>query len=285
MTWKKVLLVLAVLLVPYVVLCPIVNEPFYRFVMFHNRDRSAPAAFELQAVSAATGATVKALTLRSANGKSIKAWFFENPNKNSKRVFLFSHGRGGNARRYLPDVLHLLALDSSVLLYEYQGYGPSEGSASIEAICDDAVASYDYLVEKEHREPQDIVAFGQSLGTGVSGELSQRRKVAGIILHSGYTSLARVGKDQTLVLHIYPDFLFPKQVLNNVAVFSKPHPPLLIIHGKLDQLIWYRNAEDLFATAVEPKMLYTVPNGGHCAFGTPSEFNKAIKDFLVKNRL
>jgi fermentation-respiration switch protein FrsA (DUF1100 family) len=117
----------------------------------------------------------------------------------------------------------------------------------------------------------------------VTGQLAARRKLAAVILHSGFTSILRAGRDRFAWLRLYPDDFFPKQILDNAAVFSRPHPPLLIIHGDRDPMVSINNATDLYRQAAQPKTLLIVPGGGHSFFCY--QVQNAVADFLHKYNL
>lgn len=170
-------------------------------------------------------------------------------------------------------------------MYDYQGFGRSQGSATVEGTCEDAVAAYDYLIQHEKRTAKDIIAVGESWGSGVTGQLVMQREVAGVIMHSGFASLVSAGRHRFFWLRLYPDWSFPKNLrLDNMAVFSKPHPPLLIVHGKTDIVIPCQEAKLLFERATEPKTLFLLPLG-HCTFGKGNEFSVVVRRFLQENHL
>jgi len=262
----------------YMVLWP-GNQALYDLILFPIPDPRTPsvdAQFQqLQPV------TKKDVAFRSADGRLIHGWFLELPG--TRKVFLYSHAKGNNIYGKIHIAQNLLLCGGSVLMYDYQGYGLSEGKPSVVHACDDAVAAYDYLIEKEHRKGKDIIAFGESFGCGVTGQLVEHRTVGGVILHSGATSLMRAGRDTLPWLRLYPDWSFSGQLLDNVAVFSNPHPPLLIIHAKKDRTLSAENAQDLFSKSIQPKSLLLLPEGGHCSFGKSDEVIVAIKDFLKQH--
>jgi len=259
----------------YLVLAPS-NGALYDLILFPVPDPRTPNVdAQFQALKSITK---KDVTFRSADGRLVRGWFLELPG--TKRVFLYSHGKGNNIYGKIHIASDLLLCGGSVLMYDYQGYGRSQGKPSVVNACDDAVAAYDYLIEKEHRKGNDIIAFGESLGCGITGQLVAHRTVGGVILHSGATSLMRAGRDTLFWLSLYPDWSFSGQLLDNIAVFSKAHPPLLIIHAKKDKTLCFRNAEDLYGKAIQPKSLLVLPEGGHCSFGQSDEVIVAIRDFL-----
>jgi fermentation-respiration switch protein FrsA (DUF1100 family) len=165
-------------------------------------------------------------------------------------------------------------------MYDYQGFGMSQGKPSIEGACDDATAAYDYLVNKAGHQPTDIIAIGESFGSGVTGQLALRRQLSGVVLLSGFASIMSAGKDTFFWLKFYPRFLFPRQIMDNVSVFEGKHPPLLIVHGKTDRIIACTQAMELYNRASAPKRLLLFPEG-HCTYGKTDAFMKTLRSFIL----
>ncbi|MFY0022366.1 hypothetical protein ABTQ05_20790, partial [Acinetobacter baumannii] len=86
----------------------------------------------------------------------------------------------------------------------------------------------DYLIASEHRTAHDIIGYGESFGSGVTGQLLKRRSLAGVIFQSGFASLKTAARDTLFWLQFYPDWMFPAQMMDNEPLFTRPHPPLLI---------------------------------------------------------
>lgn len=266
----------------YLVLLPR-NQALYDLLVFPCPDPRTPNVDGKFDQLKSVGITKKDVVFRSANGRLLRGWFIELPG--TKRVFLYSHAKGNNIYGKIHIARNLLLCGGSVLMYDYQGYGRSEGKASIDNACDDAVAAYDYLNQRENRDTKDIIAFGESMGAGVTTELVQRRTVGGVILHSGFSSLMSAGRETLPWLRLYPDWCFPRRILDVVAVFRKPHPPLLLIHGHDDTVTCVKNSEEIYSQALEPKTLVVLPDVGHCSFGKSNEAVDAIKNFLKQNHL
>lgn len=257
----------------YFALSPLIAMPLYNHMAFFPTTQNLDASGPIGQLEKLFHVEKKDVYFKSANGSKLHGWLFRNPR--AKRVIIFSHGNGGNIAHRLPNLLSLLKADTSVLLYDYEGYGLSEGSPDIVRIREDGVAAYDYLVNDEHYSPNDIVLFGESIGTGVSSYISSQRKVAGIILQSGYTSLITAGKDHLPWLHLYPNSFFPPD-LDCVAVMKKPHAPLLLLHGDEDSVLPSRYSQEVFKEAVAPKQLIIVKGTGHNNLALPDQ--KAYMD-------
>ena len=280
---KLLAVCVASMVVLYLVLSPF-DLLLYNLIMFPCPDPRIPNVDKKLDELRLYNAKVKEVSFRSKNGRLLHGWFVELPN--TRKVFLYSHGKGNNIYGKIHHIPLLLLCGGSVFIYDYQGYGKSEGRITLDGACDDATAAYDYLVNQEHRTGKDIIGFGESFGCGVTGQLSIRRKLAAVILQSGFSSLLRAGRDNLFWLRWYPESAFPYCLkMDNAAIFGKPHSPLLIVHGKKDRILPFANAEDLYSTAVEPKRFYVVSDGGHCCFGTTSQFVQAVKSFLVDNQI
>lgn len=266
----------------YFGLSPQVAWPLYNALLFqpgHNMGADAP----WMKLEKEFDVTRKEVWFAAADGTRINGWFFKLPGK--KRVFLVSQGKGGTLKNRSGVVRMLLRCGGSVLVYNYRGYGLSKGEPTLAGVCQDAEAAYDYLKNEEGFSPDEIIAYGESFGSGVTGQLVHTRKVGGVIIQSGFSSLVRASRDVLPWLRLYPDFCFNSRDLNNVAVFSKPHPPLLIIHGRKDNLVSCQNAIDLYQSSIEQKTLLLLPYGDHGSFGKGNDYFIAVENFLNRNNL
>lgn len=204
---------------------------------------------------------VEEVTFKSADGKNLKGLYFKR--EGSNQVLLVSHGNAGNVAHRLAHVIHMLNLGASVLLYDYQGYGQSEGEPSVKGIVEDGVAAYDFLTKEKGWKASQVIAYGESLGCAVTCQIAKQRDVKGIVLQSGFASLPGAARDRFIWLNLFPDFTFPQPQLNNCQILACTHAPLLIIHGDKDNILPVKYADQMFAAAVEPKRMVKLKNSGH----------------------
>ena len=269
-------------LVIYVCLAPCIAWPLYNAILFQP-SHGLESETEWCKIESDFAVKREMISFPAADGTDIEAWFLRLPD--AKRVFLVSQGKGGSLYRRAGMARMLLRCGGSVLLYNYRGFGKSGGSPSLDGVCLDAIGAHDYLVQRQGFSSGSIIAYGESFGTGVTGQLVSKRKVGGVILQSGFSSLLRASKDCLPWLQIYPRYCFPNQIMDNVAVFSKDHPPLLLVHGRKDRLVQCKNAEDLFSAAAAPKTLLILHEGDHGSFGKGNEYFVAMQNFLRKHHL
>jgi len=266
------------LLLYYVALSPFVAAPLYNMMLFHPTMTGPFGAHKI------IGTKIENVFFNSTNGVQLHGWYLQAANsKHSKHVVLVSHGNGGNLTNRIPLIAMLLRDGVSVFTYDYQGYGRSAGSPSVEKMCEDGDAAFDWLISEKGYADHDVVVFGESLGTGVACQIAARRHVAGIILQSPYTSIVDLARQKILWLRLYPAALFPQQQLNNAQILSQPHAPLLLVHGMKDRLIPFSHSEEIYHLAVPPKTFIQLPDAGHNDMYDINfdQYNSAVRQFLT----
>ena len=275
---------LIVLVITYVLLSPLMLAPLYDWMLFHpDREYHFAVDKPLQKIAAKFKTHKQDILIPVSNKRKIYAWYFREPT--AERTFLISHGNGGNICYRLALISALLKY-GSVLIYDYEGYGKSEGVPSRQAICADGLAAYDYLVNSQHIRPKDVILYGESLGCSVSCHISKYRPVGGLILQSGWASLLEAARDRFILPRLYPDCLFAEPLLDNTVVLKRPHPAVLLIHGQQDKILPCRYSQELFAHACEPKQLVLLPNASHNNIGIEdnSLYFQSILNFLASIR-
>jgi fermentation-respiration switch protein FrsA (DUF1100 family) len=195
------------------------------------------------------------LKLNSTPEVQISAIYLPNP----KAVYtiLYSHGNAEDLGDTRPILTKLQNLGFSVFGYDYQGYGTSQGKPSESATYKDIEAAYNYLTQKLGISPQKIIIYGRSVGGGPSVELASRKPVAGLILQSTFISTFRT----VTVIPIVPFDKFA-----NLNKIKQVNCPILVMHGKADEVIPFWHGEKLFATAKEPKLSLWIENADHNNF-------------------
>ena len=212
------------------------------------------------------------LKLASSDGVNISATYLPNPEANF--TVLFSHGNAEDIGDDQPLLERIRAAGFSVFAYDYQGYGTSEGRATERHTYEDEDAAYNYLVQSVHVQPNKIIAFGRSVGSGPACDLASRRQVAGLILESAFTSAFRV---MTRIR------VLPFDKFDNLRKIKSVHCPVLIIHGTQDSVINSSYGKELFAAANEPKQALWVEGATHndVAFVGGAGYFGTLKTFAV----
>lgn len=197
------------------------------------------------------------LTLKTADGLSIAAWYV--PHAAAKGTVLFCHGNAGNIADRLESLKSFHYLGYNVLIFDYRGYGRSEGKPSEPGLYRDAEAAWRYVVETRATRPESVVLFGESLGGAVAIDLAARHTPGALVVQSTFTSLVDIGQRQYPFL---PIGLLCTQRYASIDKVLSITCPKLFIHGTQDELVPLANGRRLFDAAAEPKDFLQTP-GGH----------------------
>lgn len=272
---RNLILAFLLLLSFYCAISPVVAMPLYDKMLFFPTKQ-----FETDFDNLA-GFAKEDSTFTSANGSKLHAWYIPVPH--SRGTVIINHGNAGNISYRVPLMELFLKQKLSVLAYDYQGYGKSEGTPSIDHVCEDGLAAYDFLTKECGVESKKIIVYGESLGGGVASYIAANRKVEAIILQSAFSSLPHIARLKMPLMRFYPNFFFPKNCMDSASLLSVEHAPLLIVHGENDTIIPVSEAHKLFDAAVEPRKLVTIENANHNdMYGSQYEasLSSAIVDFL-----
>jgi fermentation-respiration switch protein FrsA (DUF1100 family) len=152
-------------------------------------------------------------------------------------------------------------LGANIFIYDYRGYGKSEGSPSEAGVYVDGVAAYDYVTEQLAPPGVPIVLWGRSLGGAVATETATQRHADGLILESTFTSA------HEMATSLYPFLPFVGSLIRSTFDSeSRVHTldiPSLHIHGDEDRIVPLELGQKLFAAAQGKKDLYIIPGAGH----------------------
>ncbi len=220
--------------------------------------------------------TVQDIWLTSADGTKLHAWWYPQPR--AERALLFCHGNGGNLSHRQESIAELRdALDVSVLIFDYPGYGRSEGEPS-EAGCYAAGdAACDWLAQQVPAEK--IIFFGESLGGGIATDLAVRRPHAALVLDKTFTSIPDMAQQMYPFL---PARWLVRHRYDNLEKIARCTGPVFIGHGDSDTLIPYAHGERLYAAAREPKRFFLMKGIDHNDGITP-ECLASLAEFLKQN--
>jgi len=196
---------------------------------------------------------------QSADHTKLHGWYIAH--KNPRAFVVFCHGNAGNIThrehilRSLRDVVGV-----SVLIFDYRGYGRSEGKPNEAGILADARAARRWLAKRAGVVEKQIVLMGESLGGAVAVDLAADGGARGLILESTFTSLPDVAAYHYPWL---PVRWFLHTKLNAAQSIKRYHGPLLQTHGDRDRIVPYQIGRRLFEAANGPKQFITIPGGDH----------------------
>jgi pimeloyl-ACP methyl ester carboxylesterase len=196
--------------------------------------------------------------LTAADGTAIHAWWV--PRNGARGAILFCHGQQGNLSHRGAVLQRLQRLGLSMLIFDYPGFGRSEGSPTEQGCYDAADAAYDWLIEQKRIPPEEIVVLGKSLGGGIATDLASRRDCRALVLVMSFTSIPDVGQH---LLPLVPAKLLMRNRFDNLAKIEKCRCPVYLAHGADDWKIPASHSEKL-RDAVKGRCRYhCMPGVGH----------------------
>ncbi|MBU0908081.1 MAG: alpha/beta hydrolase [Proteobacteria bacterium] len=224
------------------------------------------------------GLKYRSVTFATADNVNLDAWFI--PAAEAKGVILFCHGNAGNISHRLEtiDIFHRLGY--STFIFDYRGYGKSEGTPSEAGTYLDVEAAWDYLVSREKITPSQIIVFGRSLGGAIAARLCSRKEPRACILESTFTS----AKDMAAAMYpFFPGRLLCRFQYNTETAVSKIRCPLLIIHSPDDDIVPFSHGRRLFAAAHAPKTFLQISGNHNAGFLLSAvRYKNGLEDFLDK---
>lgn len=236
---------------------------------------------EIETTPDELGLPHEVLDLRASDGTRLSGWYLPAPgSEGERRVVLYCHGNAGNVSGRLDRAIAFHRhLRVDVMLFDYRGYGESEGRPSEEGTYRDARAAYTFLRKSKGFPPERIVLFGESLGAGVAVQLATEVATAALVLESPFTSIPDMARE------VYPWVPFAQWVrtrYDNIEKIASVHAPLLVIHGTRDPTVPFAHGERLFRAGAEPKRLLAVDGAGHtdASFVAEEAYWRAWKDIL-----
>lgn len=176
------------------------------------------------------------------------------------RLLLFCHGNAGNISHRLDNVRLLQQRGISVFIFDYRGYGRSNGRISEKGFYLDSEAAYQVARKWAEGKKAKLIVFGRSLGGIAATHLGATQGCDGLILESTFTNMgAMAGAHYPLP---FAERLF-KHRLNAVGEIAQVSAPILFFHGDDDRIVPIRLGRQLYEAAPNPKEFVTLPGAGH----------------------
>ena len=188
----------------------------------------------------------------------LKSWFLEKDLKKNKTILYF-HGNAGDLTNRVHKLNELNKLDVNILIISWRGFSGNPGKPTEKNLYNDARKSVEWLNETGVTN-KNIILYGESLGTGVATELGQNNSFSGIVLESPFTSIADAAK---IYYPYLPVNLLLKDRYDTIKKIKNIKIPVLIMHGKKDNIVPFFMGEKLYQMANEPKYKYFSEEDDH----------------------
>jgi fermentation-respiration switch protein FrsA (DUF1100 family) len=230
----------AVLLIAYVALALLLFLMQSRFLYYPVR--------EISCTPAELGLDFEDVTFTTTDGLKLNGWHI--PALDSRFTVLFCHGNGGNMMHRLDSINIFHNLGLNCLVFDYRGYGHSEGRPTEQGTYLDAAAAYRWLTEDKKIQPQDIIIFGRSLGGTIAAQLARNVDAKALAIESTFTSYVDIGRKFYWYM---PVRLFARFSYDTIDYIKDVHCPVMVIHSANDEIVPFEFGRRLYETANEPK--------------------------------
>jgi pimeloyl-ACP methyl ester carboxylesterase len=210
------------------------------------------------------GVEFESVKIVNPEGIQLHGWWVPQLNPDSLHL-LYCHGNAA----VLSDLAHVAKIfydwGFSVLFVDYRCYGLSQsGKLSEEGLVEDAIAGYDWLVQKTGKSVD--VVWGHSLGSSIAANVATQRSVPSLILEAPFESIASMAKQRFPWLPIFPQ-LIPNQFATGLYVKNyKINTKTLVIHGVTDSVVPYNQGEKVFSLIDKDKQFISIPSMDHSEF-------------------
>lgn len=232
---------------------------------------------DLIATPSERGLAWEDVSFRAGDGTPLHGWFI--PGK-GRGTLLFCHGNAGNISHRLDslEIFHKLGL--SVFIFDYRGYGRSEGKPTEAGVYSDAEGAWRYLTGARAIPPGEIVVFGRSLGGAVAAWTAEYFNPAGAILESTFTSLADAGRRHYFFL---PVSLIVGDAFNTLGRMGNIRCPVLLASSPDDEIVPGGHGRILYEAASEPKQFLPLKGDHNWGFiYTGKAYTEGLEAFLSK---
>ena len=244
-----------------------------RYIFFPTR--------ELEADPSLAALAYEEVAFATENRRTLHGWFIPGTPEGNGITWLWLHGNGGNISHRVDELAMIhQRLGVNILIFDYQGYGRSEGKPTEQGTYQDARAALGYLATRPDVDAGKVVYFGRSLGSAGALNLAVEMPPLGLILVSPFSSVEDMAR---LSYPFLPVGWLTRGRYDSLSRIQLFRQPVLIVHGLLDELVPVAQGIKLFDAANEPKRFQALPEAAHNDTETKggSEYWDAMERFMA----
>ena len=242
----------------------ILTYTFQRSLLYHPMENNYPSNQVLN--------EIKKIRIKTSDGLDLLSWYHKKKNNNYKTI-LFLHGNAGSLDNRIHKIKHFNDMQINFLIVAWRGFSGNEGNPTEKGLYEDARSAVRWLKLNGIQE-DNIIIYGESLGTAVAVEIAQNKNFAGLILESPFTSMINAGKSKYPFLPV--KFLLKDKYESNIKM-KNINIPILIMHGKVDNIVPFYMGKKIYELANEPKFFYFSEYDDHMM-----EYNQNLLNSLKK---
>tara|TARA_B110000261_G_scaffold88211_1_gene100675 strand:+ start:2448 stop:3290 length:843 start_codon:yes stop_codon:yes gene_type:complete len=217
---------------------------------------------------------IEKVKITTSDNINLLGWFHKKNLEKFKTIVYF-HGNAGKLENRTHKLNHFKDMNVNFLIISWRGFSGNDGKPFEEGLYDDGNSAIEWLKNTGLVE-QDIIIYGESLGTGIAIEIAQNKNFAGLILETPFTSMTEAAKN--FYPYIPVNLLLKDKYQNNQKI-KNINIPVLIMHGEADQIVPFWMGKKIYEIANQPKYSYFTKYDDHMM-----EYNEklvfALKTFV-----
>ena len=219
------------------------------------------------------------LWFTAGDGVRLHGWLFAAPERDAPLI-LWCHGNAGNITDRAPMAAEFARRGVSAFVFDWRGYGKSEGRPSEGKLYLDALAAYDFATAS--LGAKSIVAYGESLGGPYAAYVAKERKVRAVVIENSFPSLAALGN---ALYHPIPLGWFAPLAMNTASWLNEAGVPVMVLHCRRDEVIPFALGVKLYDALRVPKEMVICETGGHCEMATvePERYYHSVVRFAKQS--
>ena len=224
------------------------------------------------------------VVFKTTDGFKLSGWYITA--NNSKLTLLFCHGNAGNIAHRLDSINIFHNLGLNCFIFDYRGYGGSQGKPGEQGTYTDAMAAYNWLIEDKKTPAENIIIFGRSLGGTIAAKLTRKVDARALVVESAFTSYVDIAKEYYPYM---PVRWFARFGYKTIDYIRDVHCPVMLIYSRNDEIVPYKFGLELYEAANEPKEFIEIFGGHNDCFLVSGEiyievWEKWLK-LIVENRI
>ena len=201
---------------------------------------------------------IEKVKINTSDNLDLLGWFHKKDLKKFKTILYF-HGNAGKLENRIHKLNHFKDMEVNFLIIAWRGFSGNKGKPSEKGLYIDGNSATKWLKNLGLNE-EDIILYGESLGTGIATEIAQNSNFAGLILETPFTSMVDAAKN---VYPYIPVGLLLKDRYENYKKIKNINIPILVMHGEDDQIVPFRMGKKIYDIAKQPKYYHFTKYDDH----------------------
>ena len=220
---------------------------------------------------------IEKVNITTIDNINLLGWFHKK-DLNKFKTIIYFHGNAGTLDNRIHKLNHFKDMEVNFLIIAWRGFSGNQGSPSEKGLYIDGQSAVNWALKKGVIE-EDIILYGESLGTGIATEIAQHKNFAGVILETPFTSMINAAKE---FYPYIPVNLLLKDRFENYKKIKNINSPILIMHGERDTIVPFIMGEKMYQLANEPKYSYFTKHDDHMMV-YDEVMIKTLKNFIKLN--